>query len=415
MSPHTTTPLTPRTERHSRSFFLATYCALFLVPAIACFFIIDLVEVNIGDFLGAAVQSERVDRFLGLAIFAACYIGIYELGHRMLQTPWKSRSPVPRDALVGLIWGASFAVDIFFYFAFGFGRAGAETITVLSIFSTLMPKDVAFVLLLFINADRPKHFLALVLIFTAFALSLGWTGQFFTLFIMSLYLFRQRLQRRKLLVLGIVLAGVALYPAIFSLKLVVRQGDEIGYNPLTIVHLASRLTGYPALVHLQGSVADFLASYQYYFSSFYYVFEPLFAIIPKSIFGLSGNITLEKAIVEYVGGNPDLTQFIWGLPTKFWFYWQVGPLHFGAFCLENAVIVGGLYLYARRTRNEFLSFYLFFLIGMYVWTGDISPTFVSLLRIVIFFAIYSALDTAFPRRRRATSAATMTAPARALE
>jgi hypothetical protein len=388
----------PLDERRSRSFFLATYCALFLVPAIACCFIIDLFDINIGDFLGSPVDSESVNRYIGLAIFVACYAALYKLGDRMLAAPWKSRIPVSRERLVAVIWGAGFAVDILFYFAFGFGKAGAETSTSLSIFSTLMPKDVSLVLLLFINAERPRRVFALMSIFTLFALSLGWTGQFFTLFIMSLYLFRHWLRRRKLLVIGIVLAGIAAYPAIFSIKLGVRQGDDFGYNPITVVHLASRLTGYPALVFIQGSSADFLASYSRYFSSFYYVIEPILAIVPKSIFGFSGNITLEKAIVDYVGGNPDLTQFIWGLPTKFWFYWQAGLLHFAIFCLENLVIVGGLYVCARRVRDEFLSFYLFFLIGMYVWAGDASTTFVSLLRIVVFLVFYNVLNALFPRR-----------------
>ncbi|WP_225862991.1 oligosaccharide repeat unit polymerase [Ideonella benzenivorans] len=409
-----TATATPRTERRARSFFLATYCALFLVPAIACCLIIDTVDVNIGDFLGAAIQSDALDRYLGLAIFAACYAALYRMGSRMLATPWKSSSLMPRAELVATIWLACFAVDIFFYAAFGFGRAGAETSTSLSIFSTLMPKDVSLVLLLFINVDQPKRVFTLMAVFTAFALSLGWTGQFFTLFVMSLYLFRHWLQRRKLLVVSIVLAGIAAYPAIFSIKLGVRQGDDFGYNPLTVVHLASRLTGYPALVYLQGATNDFLASYQSYFSDLYYIIEPLLAIIPKSIFGMTGNITLEKAIVEFVGGNPDLTQFIWGLPTKLWFYWQAGPLHFIAFCVENTLVIGGLYAYARRTRDEFISFYLFFLIGMYVWAGDISTMFVSLLRILILFGFYRTLNAAFPERhapRRVVSAT----PAGALE
>lgn len=393
-----------RSERQSRLFFLRTYCLLFLVPAFVCSIIIGSLEVNIGDFLGSPAQIEELELYLGLAIFVSCYAVLYMLGTRMLAPPWKSITPVPRERLVAVILCAGIAVDMFLYIIFGYGKAGSETNTSLSILSTLMPKDVSLVLLMFLSVNQPHRFWGLIIAFSLFALFLGWTGQFFIIFLISLYLFRNRLHRRKLLVLSILLVGIAAYPAIFSLKLMVRLGEEFSYNLLTIEHLASRLTGYPALVYMQGSAQDFFTSYQEYFSKFFYTVEPILAIIPKSILGVGGNITLEKAIVEYVGGNPSLTQFIWGLPTKLWYYWQVGVLHFFAYCGLNIIVVGGLFVWVRRLRDEFLSFYIFFLVGMYVWSGDISNFFVALMRIVIFFLLYVILDMLLPRPRREVAA-----------
>lgn len=403
-------------QRRGRSFFVTTYCVLFALPAIACYFIIDTAGVNIGDFLGSAVGASEGQAVAGLAIFLAVYAGFHTFGRRMLDIPTVTSSPVPRNGLIYAIFAACFAIDIFFYVVFGFGRAGAETSTSLSIFSTLMPKDIALMLVLHVNSHRPKRVLLIMAGFTAFALSLGWTGQFFTLFVASLYMFRDWLRHRKMLVAAILVVGILVYPAIFSIKLGVRQGEAFEYNFLSIVHLASRLTGYPALVYMQGEQTNFLASYTDYFDNFNYVVEPLLAIIPKSILGLQGNITLEKAIIEYVGGNSDLTQFIWGLPTKLWFYWQAGPLHFAVFCLGIALVFCGAYAWALRRRDEFLSFYLLFLLGLYIWAGDISTLFVSLLRIAVFFSFYDALDTAFPRRRRRSGAPAGTAvPAGALQ
>ena len=157
---------------------------------------------------------------------------------------------------------------------------------------------------------------------------------------------------------AIVVGGIAAYPAIYSIKLGVRHGDAFEYDILSIVHLAARLTGYPALVYMQGEQANFISGITDYFGRFFYLAEPLLAIIPKSILGMQGNITLEKAIVDYVGGDPTVTQFIWGLPTKFWFYWQVDPLHFAVFCVANALVFGGAFAWAWHRRDQFLSFLL---------------------------------------------------------
>jgi hypothetical protein len=391
--------------RRGRSFFLTTYCVLFTVPAVVAFFIIDAIQLNIGDFLGAPVLASFSEELTGLCIYVCVYAALFFYGRGLLRGPWKTYSPVRRDGLVYAICIGCFVVDLFFYFAFGFGRAGAETSTSLSIFSTLMPKDISLLLVLYLNADRPRRALAIMLAFTAFALSLGWTGQFFTLFVTSLYMFRDWLRRRRLLVVLMVVIGIIVYPAIFSIKLGVRQDEAFEYNILSVVHLASRLTGYPALVYMQGEFNDFLGAYQAYFARLDYLVEPLLAIIPKSILGVQANITLEKALVEFVGGNPDLTQFIWGLPTKLWAFWQAGPLHFALFCAENALVFGAAYLICRSARNEFVSFYVFFLFGMYVWAGDISTLFVSLLRIAIFFLFYRMLNMAIPRTRGARALA----------
>jgi hypothetical protein len=392
-------PIASVSPRRGLSFFLTAYCLLFAIPATIACVIIDSVQINIGDFLGSPVLSSLSQELTALSIYLLAYLALLLYGRELMSRPWKSASPVARDSLVYVICIGCFLVDLFFYFAFGFGRAGAETSTSLSVFSTLMPKDISLMLALYLNAKHPHRALAIMLGFTLFALSLGWTGQFFTLFITCLYFFRDWLRRRLWVVMFLVAMGVVVYPAIFSIKLGVRQGDEFDYNILSAVHLASRLTGYPCLIFLQDEYANFLASYQDYFAHFNYLVEPLLAIIPKSIFGVQANITLEKALVDYVGGNSDLTQFIWGLPTKFWFFWQVGLSHFILFCAENAAIFGFAYLACKRSRNEFMTFYIFLLLGLYVWNGDISTLFVSLLRTAVFFAFYQVLNAAFAQRR----------------
>jgi len=387
-------------QRRGRSFFITTYCVLFALPTFACYLIIDSIGLNIGDFIGSPVETSQGQALAGLIMFLIVYAGFHRFGQTMLNIPTVTSSPFKRNGLLLAILIGCVAVDLFFYFVFEFGRAGTETATSLSFISVLMPKDVALVLLLQANAHRPKRALLVMAGFTAFGLSLGWTGQFFTLFITSLYLFRDRLRKRKLLVAAIVVAGIAVFPAIFSIKLAVRQGTDFEYDVLSVVNLPARLTGYPALIYVQGERTNLLASYPDYFDNFHYIAEPLLAIVPKSILGLQSNITLEKAIVEYKGGNPELTQFIWGLPTKLWFYWQASPLHFALFCLENGLLFWAAYAWARRRRDEFLVFYLLYQMGSYIWSGDLSTLFVSLIRIPVCFMFYSVLDATFARRRQ---------------
>lgn len=404
-------------QRRGYAFFIRTYCVLFVLPAIACYFIIDSLGLNIGDFLGTPVHASEGQALAGLAIFLIAYAAFYRFGRKMLDLPAATSSPVQRNNLIYAIFVGSFVVDIFFYFAYGLGRAGSAPSTSLSFLSTMMPKDIALMLVLHVNAHRPRRALLIMVGFAAFALSLGWTGQFFLLFVTSLYLFRDWLRHRKWLVAAILVAGIAAYPAIFSIKQGVRHGDAFEYELLSVMHLAARLTGFPALVYIQGEQASLLSGITDYFDRFYYVVEPLLAIIPKTILGLQGNITLEKAIVDYVSGDPVVTQFIWGLPTKFWFYWQVDPLHFAVFCVANALVFGGAYVWAWHRRDAFLTFYLLYLLGLYIWAGDIQNLFVSFLRIAIFFVFYAGLDALFPRRRlrRAATPVPMAVPVRALK
>lgn len=356
--------------------------------------LITLVVMNysglyVGDAIGLPFTVPLFDQLLVSLLLLLGYLFFYFV-YRLISS---SRHEVNQNAILIL------EILLFFgtlmgwlgFILFDYGKAEHQSNLAFGFIFRLIPYSVFWLIYISVVPKLTYRSVALIANFILLKLAMGWTGMllaFFWVFFIRYFNAKNRSIGFMVFTVCILIGLFLVSPYIYSVKFYIRYSGNFSFDYILLLSkIVSRLSVLPnALFCLEESKA-FVVEYFKYLRHGFYFFEPVSAVLPRSLLGIGGE-NLETIYVRLVTGDFNSgVIFYLGLLGKLIIYFNVGIEDFGnVFIVFLALIfcVGGF------SRSMFLASarpFLFFVLLQLIVSGSFEEMAYTLYGVCLLFVL----------------------------
>lgn len=353
----------------------------------------------VGDAIGLPFSVRLYDQLLVSFILIVVYVLLYWI-YRLISS---LRADVDENSLrvlevllfVGTLIGwAGFLL-------FDYGKAEHQSNLAFGFVFRLIPYSVFWLIYVAVVPKFTWRSAFLILNFVLLKLAMGWTGMLLALFWVLFIRYYNAKSRGPWFAIAtvVVLVGVFLIsPYVYSIKFYIRYSGNFSFDYLILLSkIVSRLSVLPNALYCLEYRTIFDGEYSRYLSHGFYFYEPITAILPRSLIGLGGE-NLETIYVRMVTGEFNAgVIFYLGLVGKLIVYFMVGFEDFGnvlIIFLLLIFLVGGLarFMFFRNSRP-----FLFYILIQLVVSGSFEEMAYTLYGVACLFFL-SRVKFSIPRR-----------------